>query len=258
MIEVRGLRKAYGGRSVLRGVDLRIPKGQLTALIGPNGAGKSTLLMAMARLLEPTSGEILIDERPVVDIRRTAYARLVATLRQSPDFHLRLTVEELVAFGRFPHSQGALTAADRQAVDEALRFLTLEPLRQRPLNELSGGQRQMAFLAMAIAQQTDYLLLDEPLNNLDIRHAVQIMRALRRLCDMQGRTVVLVVHDINFAASHADHIVAMKDGAIHADGPVDAVITTPVLRALYGLDIAVVQGPGGRLCNYFNPPGELT
>jgi iron complex transport system ATP-binding protein len=257
MITVKNLSKAYGARTVLSGVSAQFPARGLTSLIGPNGAGKSTLLMAMARLLAPTSGEIWLDGRPVDGMRIADYALRVATLRQSPDFQLRLTVEELVAFGRFPHSRGALTAADHRAVDEAIAFLSLHALRERPLDELSGGQRQMAFLAMAIAQQTDCLLLDEPLNNLDMRHAVQIMRALRRLCDEQGRTVVLVVHDINFAAAYSDHIVALKAGTVHCQGPVDQVVTAAHLQALYGFGIDIVQAARGLLCNYFNPQGEI-
>jgi iron complex transport system substrate-binding protein len=148
----------------------------------------------------------------------------VATLRQAPDFNLRLTVQELVAFGRFPYSRGALTGEDHRVIDEAMSFSSLQPLRRAYLDELSGGQRQMAFLAMTIAQQTDYLLLDEPLNNLDIKHAVQIMRALRRLCDEQGRTVILVVHDINFAAQllrpHPRH----ERGAVQCAGSVAEVV----------------------------------
>ena len=162
-------------------------------------------------------------------------------------------MEELVAFGRFPYSRGALTREDQRVIDEAIAFLSLEPMRHAYLDELSGGQRQMAFLAMTIAQQTDYLLLDEPLNNLDIKHAVQIMRALRRLCDEQGRTVILVVHDINFAASYSDHIVAMKEGAVYCAGSVAEVITEARLGELYGLAFDITQGQRGRLCNYFNP-----
>ncbi|WP_066270923.1 iron ABC transporter ATP-binding protein [Hydrogenophaga palleronii] len=259
MITVHNLHKAYGGRAVLSDVNAAFPARCVSSLIGPNGAGKSTLLMTMARLLAPTQGEVRIDGRPVSDIRIADYARRVATLRQTPDFNLRLTVRELVAFGRFPHSRGALTAADQRAIDEALDFLSLQPLRHAHVDELSGGQRQMAFLAMTIAQQTDTLLLDEPLNNLDMRHAVQIMRALRRLCDEHGRTVVLVVHDINFAANYSDHIVAMKGGAVHAAGSVDEVVTEAGLQALYGLDFQITRGEhGARLCNYFKPSGELT
>lgn len=256
MITVHNLHKNYGSKAVLSGVSASFPRGQLTSLIGPNGAGKTTLLMMLARLLAPGRGDISLDGQSIDTIPIGDYARRVATLRQSVDFNLRLTVDDLVAFGRFPYSRGALTAEDRRAIDQAIAFLSLEPLRQAYLDELSGGQRQMAFLAMTIAQQTDYLLLDEPLNNLDMRHAVQIMRALRRLCDEFGRTVILVVHDINFAAAYSDCIVAMQGGRVHCSGSVEQVVTEQQLHALYGLDFEITHGARGRLCNYFNPPGE--
>ncbi len=253
MISLSHVYKTYGNKHVLSDVSVQFPPGQVTSLIGPNGAGKTTLLMLIARLLAPTSGDLLIGGRSIADVPIRDYAKRVATLRQSPDFSLRLTVEELVAFGRFPYSRGALTAHDHQAIDEAIEFLSLQPLRLSYIDELSGGQRQMAFLAMTIAQQTDYLLLDEPLNNLDMKHAVQIMRALRRLCDEQGRTVILVVHDINFAANYCDHIVAMKNGAVHCRGPVAEVVTEARLRDLFDLDFEILQSEQGFVCNYFNP-----
>ena len=240
---------------MLSGIDLEFPAGRLTSLIGPNGAGKTTLLLMLARLLQGDRGEVRLDGRRIDSIALGDYARRVATLRQSVDFNLRLTVDELVAFGRFPYSRGALTRDDRRAIDDAIAFLALEPLRSAYVDELSGGQRQMAFLAMTIAQQTDCLLLDEPLNNLDMRHALQIMRALRRLCDDFGRTVILVVHDINFAASYSDWIVAMQDGRVHCTGSVDEVVTEQRLQGLYGIDFEITRGARGRLCNYFNPPG---
>jgi len=253
LLELHDVHVAYGQVEAVRGVSLRLEAGETVSVIGPNGAGKTTLLMMIARLMAPTRGEIRIEGRPVAGIAVGEYARRVATLRQAPDFNLRLTVDELVAFGRFPYSRGALTGEDLRVIDEAIAFLSLEPLRHAYLDELSGGQRQMAFLAMTIAQQTDYLLLDEPLNNLDIKHAVQIMRALRRLCDEHGRTVILVVHDINFAASYSDHIVAMKAGAVHCAGSVEEVVTEARLGELYGLDFEISHGQRGRLCNYFNP-----
>src|SRR5450830_1426542 len=255
MITVNNIHKNYGSKSVLSEVSVQFPKGQVTSLIGPNGAGKSTLLMLIARLLEPSQGEILLGEQSIAGMRTSDYARQVATLRQSPDFNLRLTVEELVAFGRFPYSRGALTPQDRQAIAEAISFLSLEKLRYAYIDELSGGQRQMAFLAMTIAQQTPVLLLDEPLNNLDMKHAVQIMRALRRLCDEQGRTVILVIHDINFAANYSDHIVAMQGGAVRFSGPAHEVVTEERLRALYDIDFHIVRNERGCVCNYFTPTG---
>ena len=255
MIYVKQIEKSYGAKRVLDNVSAQFPKGQVTSLIGPNGAGKTTLLMLIARLQEPNGGEIAIAGRRIADISVQEYAKQVATLRQSPDFKLRLTVEELVAFGRFPYSRGTLTPQDRLAIDEAIAFLSLEPLRAAYVDELSGGQRQMAFLAMTIAQQTDILLLDEPLNNLDMKHAVQIMRALRRLCDEQGRTVILVIHDINFAANYSDHIVAMQGGAVRFSGPAHEVVTEARLRALYDIDFHIVRNERGCVCNYFTPTG---
>ena len=253
LIRLEQVAVTFAGQTVLDNIELSVEPGQIVTLIGPNGAGKTTLLMMIARLLEPSGGDILLEGRNVRDIATGDYARRVATLRQAPDFNLRLTVEELVAFGRFPYSRGALTREDQRVIDEAIAFLTLQPLRTAYLDELSGGQRQMAFLAMTIAQQTDYLLLDEPLNNLDIKHAVQIMRALRALCDEHGRTVILVVHDINFAANYSDHIVAMKQGRVQCAGSVAQVLTEARLRALYELDFSISQDARGWLCNYFNP-----
>lgn len=255
MISLRHLHKTYGNKTVLNDICLEFPARQITSLIGPNGAGKSTLLMSIARLLAPSSGQIMLNQQDISKIALKDYAKQVATLRQNHGFNLRLTVEELVSFGRFPYSRGALTKDDRTLIDQALDFLSLSALRHYYLDELSGGQRQMAFLAMTIAQQTDILLLDEPLNNLDMQHAVQIMQALRRLCDEQGRSVILVIHDINFAANYSDHIVALKAGELRFCGAVDEVVTQANLRDLYELEFEIVQSAHGRLCNYFNLSG---
>ncbi len=254
MISVDNLHKNYGSKIVLSNVSVDFPARSITSLIGPNGAGKSTLLMMMARLLNPSSGNVLLQGSDVSELRISEYAKHVATLRQSPSFNMRLTVQELVAFGRFPHSRGSLTPQDQQAIDEAIAFLSLQPLRDAYINKISGGQRQMAFLAMTMAQQTDVLLLDEPLNNLDMKHAVQIMQALRRLCDEQGRTVILVIHDINFAANYSDHIVALKDGALHYSGATHEVVTEQRLGGLYELDFEITRSARGLVCNYFNTP----
>ncbi|MBD9400279.1 MULTISPECIES: ABC transporter ATP-binding protein [unclassified Comamonas] len=252
MISVCNLHKHYGSKTVLSNVSAEFPARSITSLIGPNGAGKSTLLMMMARLLNPDSGSVLLQDCDVCELRMAEYAKRVATLRQSPGFNMRLTVRDLVAFGRFPHSRGRLTKQDQQAIDEAIEFLSLQPLCDAYINEISGGQRQMAFLAMTMAQQTDVLLLDEPLNNLDMKHAVQIMRALRRLCDEQGRTVVLVIHDINFAANYSDQIVALKNGALRYSGATHEVVTEQRLADLYELDFEITHTTNSLVCNYFN------
>lgn len=252
MITVNNLYQSYGAKPVLKNVTAQFPEHQMTSLIGPNGAGKSTLLMSIGRLLNIQQGEVLLKGTAIHNIPLKDYAKQVATMRQFNSLNLRLTVRELVAFGRFPYSQGALTKEDHRAIDEALSFLALQSLANVFIDELSGGQRQMAFLAMAIAQQTDYLLLDESLNNLDMKHAVSIMRALRHLCDDYKRTVVLVVHDINFAANYSDYIVGMKQGVVHCAGPVEEVVTAQRLKALYELDLEVLKTNQGTVCNYFN------
>ncbi|MCA0851309.1 iron ABC transporter ATP-binding protein [Salipiger thiooxidans] len=257
MITVTDLSMTYGGKTVLHGITAGIPRGKLISLIGPNAAGKSTLLMLMARLLQPTGGQVTLDDTPVAEIPGSAFARRVATLRQAPGLDLRLSVEDLVAFGRFPYSRGRLTDQDHAAIDRALTFLSLNDLRHRNIDELSGGQRQLAYLAMTIAQDTDCLLLDEPLNNLDMHHAVQIMRALRQLCDAQGRTIVLVIHDINFAANYSDHILALKDGRLVGSGPVAEMVTEERLGALYALDFQVLRNGDSLLCNYFTQTDRI-
>ncbi|WP_239374255.1 iron ABC transporter ATP-binding protein [Snodgrassella gandavensis] len=252
MIDIQNVCKIYGHKQVLNNINLALPLHQVTALIGPNGAGKSTLLMILARLLVPTSGSILLDKQDISRIRIADYARLVATLRQSPCFGLRLTVRELVSFGRFPYGHGLLSAKDHQLIDEALDFLGLNALCDVYLDELSGGQRQMAFLAMTIAQETRILLLDEPLNNLDMKHAVQIMAAVRRLCEEQRKTVIMVVHDINFTANYADYIVALKQGQVSFSGATREVITEERLSELYGLNFEISHNKHGYVCQYFH------
>lgn len=256
MIAVHNLTKNYGNKSVLSNINLTFPTGKVTSLIGPNGAGKSTLLMMMAGLIDPSSGHVTFDERCISKIGTANYARMVATLRQSLGFNLKLTVEELISFGRFPYSRGTLTTDDWQVIDEAIDFLAIDELRYRYLDELSGGQRQMAFLAMTIAQQTKLLLLDEPLNNLDMKHAVDIMQALRRLADEQGRTIILVIHDINFAANYSDHIIALKNGSLCFEGATESIVTETNLTELYGLDFEIIKNSRGCLCNYFTSAGK--
>lgn len=251
MIEVQGATKRYGAATVVDGVDLRLPRGGVTSIIGPNGAGKSTLLSMVARLLALDAGTVTVDG---LDVTRTAgdvLARRLSILRQDNHLGSRLTVRELVAFGRYPHSRGRPTPDDAAHVRAALAYLDLEPLADRFLDELSGGQRQRAFVAMVLCQDTDYVLLDEPLNNLDMKHAVAMMRLMRRTADELGKTVVLVLHDINFAACYSDHVVAMRDGVVVHQGPPGDIMTAAVMRDVYDLDVAVHRIDGRPIAVYY-------
>jgi len=252
MIEISHVSKRYGRTVVVDGVTLTLPAGGVTAIIGPNGAGKSTLLSMISRLLPMSEGRVLVDGIDVVKGDSAALARRLAILRQDNHLPMRLTVRDLVAFGRFPHTGGRPTVDDAAHVERALGYLGLGDLAGRFLDELSGGQRQRAFVAMVLCQDTDYVLLDEPLNNLDMRHAVEMMQLLQRAARELGKTVILVLHDINFASCYADRIVAMKDGKLAYFGTPQELICPDVLRALYQLDIRVHEVEGQRICVYYN------
>ncbi len=239
MIRVERVAKRYGDVTVLDDLDLAIPNGRLTAIIGANGAGKSTLLSIMSRLLPADHGTVHVDDLDLARTRSAIIAKRLAVLRQDTTMTARLTVRELVSFGRFPHSRGHLGPEDHRIVSDALGFFELDDLEHRYLDQLSGGQRQRAFVAMVLAQDAPYVLLDEPLNNLDMRHAARMMRHLRALVDERAKTVVLVIHDINFAAAHADHIVALKHGVVVAEGPPTHVMTESQLQQIYDFPIAV-------------------
>lgn len=217
----------------------------MTAIIGPNGAGKSTLLSLVGRLIAADAGTVHVDGLDVTRVPSAELARRLAILRQENVVVPRLTVRELVAFGRFPHTRGRPNADDRDRVDAALAQVGLDRHGHRFLDELSGGQRQRAFIAMVLCQDTRYLLLDEPLNSLDMQHAVGVMRVLRRAADVLGRTIVVVLHDLNAAAGFADRIVAMRDGRIAMDGPVERVVRSDVLGRLFEAPIQV-EVVGGR------------
>ena len=252
MIETRQVVKRHGSHTVLHGVSVQIPDKQFTAIIGPNGAGKSTLLSMVSRLDTMTSGSAHVAGLDVATTASDALAKVMAILRQDNQSALRLTVRDVVGFGRFPHSKGRMTADDVQHVEQALAFLQLTELADRYLDELSGGQRQRAYIAMVLCQDTPYISLDEPLNNLDMAHAVSMMKLLRRMVDERGKTVVVVLHDINFASCYADHILAMQDGQIaHAGSPLE-VVRDEVLSQLYGIAVSVHDIKGQRLCHYFS------
>jgi iron complex transport system ATP-binding protein len=250
MIDAREVSKRYGDTLVVDGVSVQLPPRGITSIIGPNGAGKSTLLGMVARLLPMSAGTVTVDGLDVTRTPGDVLAKRLAILRQENQIAARLTVDDLVSFGRYPHSKGRLTVADRQKIDEAIGHLSLGELRHRFIDELSGGQRQRAYVAMVLAQDTDYLLLDEPLNNLDMKHSVAMMRFLRRAADELGKTVVVVLHDINFASVYSDHIVCMQAGRIAHAGEPAAVITPAIMREVYELDVHV-HTIGGRLISVY-------
>lgn len=251
MIAVKEITKQYGKKIVLDGVSLQFPKGQITSLIGSNGAGKSTLLSIMSRLLEQDEGVVMVDEENVTNYKNKVLAQRLSILKQSNHVRLKLTVRELVSFGRFPYSQDKLTAHDWEKVDMAINFLNLEEIAEQYIDELSGGQRQRAYMAMVVAQDTEYILLDEPLNNLDMKHSVQAMQTLRQLADEMGKTIIIVLHDINFASHYSDHIVALKDGKVRYSDSTDNIIREDVLKEIFDLDITISMVNQKRFCNYY-------
>ncbi|MDF1510739.1 ABC transporter ATP-binding protein [Robertmurraya sp. DFI.2.37] len=251
MVIVKNVSKRYGNKSVVEDVSVQIEKGKITSFIGPNGAGKSTLLSMVSRLIAKDTGEVLIDNQDIAKAKSGDLAKKISILKQSNFINLRLTVRELVAFGRFPYSQGRLTKEDWKYVDEAIEYMELQDMQNKFIDQLSGGQKQRAYIAMVIAQDTEYILLDEPLNNLDMKHSVQIMKVLRQLVDELGKTVVIVIHDINFAACYSDYIIALKDGKVVREGQTQEVITPQVLKEIYEMDFTVKVENQKRYCLYF-------
>ncbi len=252
MIDLNEVSKNYGTKKVISEVSLPITEEKLTAFIGPNGAGKSTLLSMISRLISIDAGQIYLDHNEVKAWRSNELSKKLSILKQSNGVNLRITVRELVGFGRFPYSKGRMTAEDQDMIDYALEKLGLVEMADEMIDTLSGGQLQRAYIAMILAQDTEYILLDEPLNNLDMNHAVQLMKTLRRLVEEEHKTILLVIHDINFAATYADEIVAMKNGAIFAHGTMEEMIQPHILNALYDMEIKICELDGKRFCMYFN------
>jgi iron complex transport system ATP-binding protein len=240
----------YSSEVVIGPVSLELPQGGIISLVGPNGAGKSTILTMIGRLRKPDSGTVEVAGHDVHRTPSKDVAKIVSILRQENHFVTRLTVRQLVGFGRFPYSGGRLTQEDEAQISRAVDFLNLTDLENRFLDELSGGQRQRAYVAMVLAQDTDYLLLDEPLNNLDAQHSVQMMQQLRRAADVLGRTVVVVLHDINFAAAYSDYIVAMDQGRVAYHGTPETIITDEVLSDVFRTPVRVIDGPTGKFAAY--------
>jgi iron complex transport system ATP-binding protein len=239
------VRLGYGDRTIVDGLDLDVVAGTITAVIGPNGCGKSTLLRALGRLLKPTAGQVVLDGKRIDRVPTREVAKVLGLLPQAPSAPEGLTVADLVARGRHPHQAWyrQWSADDEDAVAQALHWTGIADLAERPIDQLSGGQRQRAWISMALAQGTDLLLLDEPTTFLDLAHQVDVLELVRRLHSEAGRTVVMVLHDLNLAARYADRLVAMREGRIVAAGKPAEVITEELLEEVFGLAAMVIPDP---------------
>jgi iron complex transport system ATP-binding protein len=244
-LTARELTLAYEDRTVVDGLDLDVPQGAVTVVVGPNACGKSTLLRALGRLLRPRRGAVFLDGADLARIPTKQIARSLGLLPQTPVAPEAITVADLVARGRQPHQHWwqQWSAADERAVTEAMERTDVAELAERAVDELSGGQRQRVWIAMALAQETDLLLLDEPTTYLDIAHQVEVLDLVRQLNHERGRTVVAVLHDLNQAARYADHLVAMRAGRVLAEGPPGEVVTAELVREVFGLEAVVIPDP---------------
>lgn len=250
MIEILNVKKVYTDEVKIGPLNIQIPKAGLTSLIGPNGAGKSTALLMIGRLLNMDEGQVKVANMNVSESKSEDLAKILTILRQENHFVTRLTVRQLAGFGRFPYSKGRLTKEDEMIISKYIDFLDLKDLENRYLDELSGGQRQRAYVAMVLCQETEYVLLDEPLNNLDVARSVQMMEHLRHAANEFGRTILTVIHDINFAAKYSDRICAMKNGQIAAFGTVEDIMKPELLTDIFETNIEIMEGPYGPIAIY--------
>lgn len=251
MIKIKGVSKKYNNRLVVDNVSLNIEKGKITSLIGPNGAGKSTLLSMITHTADRDGGNVYIEGKEIEEYSKEEFAKKVAILKQSNNFNIRLTVKELVEFGRFPYSQGRLTKEDNKYVNEAINYMNLHDIENKYIDELSGGQRQRVLIAMIMAQNTEYIFLDEPLNNLDIKHSVEMMKVLRKLVDDFGKTVVIVIHDINFASCYSDYIAVLKNGKLIKINTAENVVKKEILEDIYEIDFEIKNINNNSICVYY-------
>ncbi len=253
MIEIHNISQSYNGMQVLRNVNLTIQEGKITALIGANGAGKSTLFNVATNLIEADEGHIQIDGQNIKKMGTIQLAQKISILKQTQNLNLRITVKELISFGRYPYSKGRLKPEDEEKIEQSIAYMNLKEIESKFIDEISGGQRQRAYIAMILAQDTKYIFLDEPLNNLDIRYSVEMMLILQKLVSELDKTVIIVLHDINFAASFADSIVAMKNGEIVKEGTPNEVVDKQILNELFDHDFHIVDVGGKKVCVYFQP-----
>lgn len=245
LITTKNLNISYGNIDIVKDLNLNVPEGKITTIIGANGCGKSTILKTLARILKPKSGEIYIDGTEINKQSSKELAKKMAVLPQSPKAPDGLTVEELIAYGRFPHQKGfgTLNKEDYDIVKWALEVTGILEFKDRTIDALSGGQRQRAWIAMALAQETDILLLDEPTTYLDLAHQLEILKLLEELNKKQGRTIVMVIHELNNAARFADHMIGVKKGKVVCEGTPKEVMTNKNLREIFNIDAQIIEEP---------------
>ncbi len=250
-MKIKNIKKSYSDEIVVNDVTFDLPRKKVISFIGPNGAGKSTVLNIITRLINKDAGEVTVEDLDLKKWNSKDLAKKLAILTQTNNIQMKLTVKELVAFGRFPHSGSHLTDEDNKKVEEAIKYMELEEFEDRFIDELSGGQRQRAYIAMVIAQDTEFVFLDEPTNNLDIYHSSNMMKLVRKLCDDLGKTVILVLHEINFASCYSDYIGAFKDGKLYKFGEVNEVMTKETLKVLYNVDFEIQMRNGKPISIYY-------
>ncbi|VEU82042.1 ABC transporter ATP-binding protein [Acholeplasma hippikon] len=251
MIVLENVNQSYGTKDVLKNINVSIPENKITAIIGPNGAGKSTLFNAISRMIPIKTGSIKIDG---IEINQKGLnvSKLISVLKQQNHFNLKLTAYELISFGRYPHSKGKLNENCIQKIEEVIKYLKLESVRNQYIDTLSGGQLQRVLLAMILVQDTKYILLDEPLNNLDMKYAVEMMLLLQKFVEELGKTIVVVMHDINIASTFCDHVIAIKDGEVAYDGNINDMMHTDVLNNVYDHQFCIREVDGKKICVFHN------
>lgn len=244
-LRTEALNIAYGDRLIVDDLNIAVPEGKITALVGANGSGKSTILKTMARIMRPAGGSVLLDGKSIHQQSTREVAKKLAILPQNPLAPEGLTVFELVSYGRYPHQSGfhSLKPADRDVIQWAIKMTGLVEFSDRPVDQLSGGQRQRAWIAMALAQETDMLFLDEPTTFLDMTHQLDVLKLLKKLNREEGRTIVMVVHDLNHAARYADHMIAIKNGRVMNEGTPSEVMTADNLEQVFGIKADIIPDP---------------
>jgi iron complex transport system ATP-binding protein len=251
-LEASSLSLGYGDHVIVEDLTLETPPKNITAIVGANGSGKSTILRGLARVLKARAGMVMLDGRDIRQHASRAVARIIALLPQAPHVPAGMTVRTLVSLGRFPHSSpwGGLSARDREVVQGAMQRMGIDEFADRPLHTLSGGQVQLVWLAMAMAQETDYLLLDEPTTYLDVAHQIELLERLARLNRDFGKTIIMVLHDLNMAARYAGHMIVVNGGRVLHQGPPWDIMQPHILSSAFGIEAAILRDPkhGSPIC----------